>query len=79
MAEIIKPDLIILGMILPEMDGLKVLQEICKSSQVPIMVLTVRNQTFNETNAKESGADHHIVKPLAADHIVSRVKALAMS
>ena len=79
MAEIIKPDLIILDMILPDMDGPEVLQEIRKSSQVPIIVLTVRKQPFTETNVKELGADHYIVKPFAPDGFLSRVKALAGS
>jgi DNA-binding response OmpR family regulator len=77
MAEIIKPDLIILGMIFPDMDGLEVFQEIRKSSQVPIMVLTMRNQPFIETNTKESGTDDYIVKPFAPYDFLSRVKALA--
>ena len=79
MAEIIKPDLIILDMILPDMDGLEVLQEIRKSSQVPIMVLTVRNQPFTETNVKKLGVGDYIVKPFAPDDFLSRVKALAGS
>ena len=79
LAEIVKPDLIILDMGLPDMDGLEVLRQIRESSQVPIMILTMKSQFSIETRARELGADDYIVKPFAPDDFLSRVKALARS
>ena len=79
LAEIVKPDLIILDMGLPDIDGLEVLRQIRKSSQVPIMVLTMRNQSFIEARARELGGNDYVVKPFDPDDFLSRVKALVRS
>ena len=79
MAEIVKPDLIILDMGLPDMDGLEVLRQIRMSSQVPVLVLTMKSQINIETRARDLGADDYIVKPFAPDDFLSRLKALVRS
>ena len=79
MAEIVKPDLIILDLGLPDMNELEVLQRIREFSQVPILVLTVKSQWFIETRARALGANDYVVKPFAPDDLLSRVKALVRS
>ena len=79
MAEIIKPDVIILDLGLPDIDGLEVLRQIRTFSQVPIMVLTMKSQGEIEVRGTDLGADDYIVKPFAPDDFLSRVKALVRS
>lgn len=68
--------LIILDLMLPEMDGLQVCQEIRKSKATPIIMLTARGEESNRIEGFEVGADDYIVKPFSPRELVHRVKAV---
>lgn len=70
------PDLILLDLMLPGMDGYKVCTEIRKNSNVPIIILTAKGETFDKVLGLELGADDYIVKPFDPKELVARVKAV---
>jgi two-component system, OmpR family, alkaline phosphatase synthesis response regulator PhoP len=71
-----KPDLIILDLGLPQMDGLDVTREIRKVSNVPIIMLTGRSEESDKLIGLELGADDYITKPFSPKELVARVRAL---
>jgi DNA-binding response OmpR family regulator len=71
-----KPDLIILDLGLPEMDGLDVTREIRKQSNAPIIMLTARSEESDKLVGLELGADDYITKPFSPKELVARVKVL---
>lgn len=71
-----KPDLIILDIMLPEMDGLDVLREVRKTSQVPVIMLTARAEDADKLVGLELGADDYVVKPFSPRELTARVKAV---
>lgn len=71
----IKPDLILLDLGLPDMDGKDVIKEIRQWSQVPIVVLSVRAVDDEVVAALDAGADDYIVKPFNAGVLIARIKA----
>lgn len=70
------PDLILLDLMLPEMDGYDVCKEIRKTSNVPIIMLTAKGETFDKVLGLELGADDYIVKPFDPKELTARVKAV---
>ena len=70
------PDLILLDLMLPGMDGYQVCTEIRKNSRVPIIMLTAKGETFDKVLGLELGADDYIVKPFDPKELVARVKAV---
>ena len=76
MAESFQPDLILLDLMLPGMDGYQVCTEIRKTSRVPIIMLTAKGETFDKVLGLELGADDFIVKPFDPKELVARVKAV---
>jgi DNA-binding response OmpR family regulator len=70
------PNLIILDIMLPGMDGWDVCKEIRKVSDVPIIMLTAKGETFDKVLGLELGADDYIVKPFDTKELVARVKAV---
>ena len=72
----IKPDLVILDLMLPGLDGYQVCAEIRKSSNVPIIMLTAKGETFDKVLGLELGADDYMVKPFDSKELVARVKAV---
>lgn len=70
------PDLIVLDLMLPETDGWQVCREIRKTSQVPIIMLTAKSDTFDKVLGLELGADDYITKPFEAKELLARVKAV---
>ena len=70
------PALILLDLMLPGMDGWQVCREIRKVSNVPIIMLTARDDTFDKVLGLELGADDYIVKPFEWKELVARVKAV---
>lgn len=70
------PDLILLDIMLPKMDGWQVCREIRKNSNVPIIMLTAKGETFDKILGLELGADDYVTKPFDAKEIVARVKAV---
>lgn len=70
------PDLIILDIMLPEMDGYEVCTDIRKKSSIPIIMLTAKGETFDKVLGLELGADDYIVKPFESKELLARVKAV---
>lgn len=71
-----KPDLIILDLMLPGMDGYDITREIRKESRVPIIMLTARGETLDKVVGLELGADDYVQKPFEPKELVARVKAV---
>jgi len=69
-------DLIILDIMLPEVSGLEICKEIRKSSNVPIIMLTAKDDENDKISGLEMGADDYITKPFSAKELISRVKAV---
>ena len=70
------PDLILLDIMLPKMDGWQVCREIRKTSQVPIIMITAKSETFDKVLGLELGADDYVSKPFDSKEVVARVKAV---
>ncbi len=70
------PDLVLLDVMLPGIDGLQVLKEIRKTSKAPVIMLTARDETFDKVLGLELGADDYITKPFETKELVARVKAV---
>ena len=70
------PDMILLDVMMPLMDGWQVCQEIRKESRVPIIMITAKGETFDKVTGLEMGADDYIVKPLEMREVIARVRAL---
>jgi len=70
-----EPDLVILDILLPEIDGLSVCRAIRRSSDVPIIILTARGATLDKITGLESGADDYVVKPFSMGELLARVRA----
>jgi len=71
-----KPDLVVLDLMLPGMDGLDVCRAIRKQSDVPIIMLTARVEEADQLIGLELGADDYITKPFSPRALVARVRAL---
>ncbi|MBQ4101212.1 MAG: response regulator transcription factor, partial [Oscillospiraceae bacterium] len=67
---------IILDIMMPKLDGWQVCREIRKKSEVPIIMLTAKGETFDKVLGLELGADDYVVKPFDAKEIVARIKAV---
>lgn len=72
----IKPDLVVLDIMLPNLDGLTICREIRKQSQVPIIMLTARDEITDKVVGLELGADDYLTKPFHPQELVARAKAL---
>src|SRR3981081_4533353 len=72
----VKPDLVILDIMLQGADGLSICKEIRKQSQVPIIMLTVRDEVTDKVVGLEVGADDYLTKPFHPQELVARAKAL---
>ena len=70
------PDLILLDIMLPIVDGWQVCREIRKTSNVPIIMVTAKGETFDKVLGLELGADDYVSKPFDAKEVVARVKAV---
>src|SRR5207253_5371319 len=74
-----KPDLIILDLMLPEMDGLEVCRQLRRESQTattPIMMLTAKGEEIDKVVGLEVGADDYVTKPFGRRELLARVRAL---
>ncbi|MBR2730598.1 MAG: response regulator transcription factor [Clostridia bacterium] len=72
----VSPDLMLLDIMLPELDGWQVCREIRKTSDKPIIMLTAKGETFDKVLGFELGADDYVVKPFDAKEVMARVKAV---
>ena len=70
------PDLMLLDIMLPELDGWQVCREIRKKSQCPIIMLTAKGEVFDKVLGLELGADDYVTKPFEAKEVVARIKAV---
>lgn len=75
-AKSVHPDLIVLDIMMPEMDGLTVVQELRKTSKVPVIMLTARGEDIDRIVGLEVGADDYMAKPFNPRELVARVKAV---
>ncbi len=76
MAETVKPDLILLDVMMPELDGWQVCREIRKKSDTPIIMLTAKGETFDKILGLELGADDYISKPFETKEVIARINAV---
>ena len=72
----LSPDLMILDIMLPVLDGWQVCREVRKFSDKPIIMLTAKGETFDKVLGFELGADDYVVKPFEAKEVMARVKAV---
>ena len=70
------PNLILLDLMLPGKDGWEVLREIRKTSNVPIIMLTAKDETFDKVLGLELGADDYVAKPFEPKELLARIKAV---
>ena len=70
-----KPDLVLLDINMPGMGGLAACREIRAVSDVPIIMLTVRNSERDKVNALDAGADDYVVKPFGMEEVLARIRA----
>jgi len=75
-ARSVRPDLVILDIMMPELDGLSVAKELRKTSNVPIIMLTARGDDVDRIVGLELGADDYVTKPFNPRELVARVKAV---
>jgi two-component system OmpR family response regulator len=71
-----RPDLIILDIGMPEFDGLDVCREIRKSSDVPILFLSARDEEIDRVLGLEIGGDDYVTKPFSLDEVLARIRAV---
>ena len=71
-----KPDMLLLDVMMPVMDGWAVCKEIRAESDVPIIMLTAKGETADRVSGLEMGADDYIVKPLEMPEVIARVRAV---
>ncbi|MGI6727121.1 MAG: winged helix-turn-helix domain-containing protein [Anaerovoracaceae bacterium] len=71
----IKPDLILLDIMLPELDGFQVCKKVRETSTVPILILTAKEEEVDKVLGLELGADDYITKPFSMRELVARIKA----
>ena len=71
-----KPDIVLLDLMIPEVDGLDVCRELRKSSGVPIIMITARGEEIDRVVGLEIGADDYVTKPFSVRELMARVKAV---
>ena len=70
------PDIVLLDIMMPKLDGWQVCRDIRKKSNCPIIMITAKGETFDKVLGLELGADDYVVKPFDAKEVVARVKAV---
>ncbi len=71
-----EPDLVVLDVMMPGLDGIEVSKRLCQASQVPILMLTAKGTVADRVTGLDSGADDYLVKPFSFDELLARVRAL---
>ena len=72
----VKPSLVLLDIMLPKLDGWQVCRKIRQSSDVPIIMMSAKGETFDKILGLELGADDYVVKPFDSKEVVARIKAV---
>ena len=73
---LVKPDMVLLDVMMPKMDGLEVCRRIRKLGNTPVMMLTAKGETFDKVLGLELGADDYVTKPFDTKEVVARIKAV---
>lgn len=76
MFERFTPDIVLLDVMMPQMDGFEVCREIRRQSNVPIIMITARGEDFERIMGLDIGADDYIVKPFSPGEVMARVRAI---
>ena len=76
LAESFRPDIILLDIMLPVMDGWQVCREVRKTSQVPIIMLTAKGESMDKVSGLEMGADDYVTKPFDPKELIARIHAI---
>jgi len=76
MAQRVRPDVIVLDVMLPELDGLSVCRRLRATSDVPIILLTARDEVEDRILGLDSGADDYLIKPFSVGELAARVRAV---
>ena len=71
-----KPDMVLLDVMMPRLDGWEVCRRIRKQGDTPVIMLTAKGETFDKVLGLELGADDYIVKPFDSKEVVARIKAV---
>lgn len=74
--ERLHPDIVLLDVMMPKMDGFEVCREIRKTSNVPVIMITARGEDFEKIMGLDIGADDYIVKPFSPGEVMARVRAI---
>lgn len=74
-AAVYKPDLIILDLGLPDLDGLDVIRQLREWSKIPVIILSVREQENDKITALDAGADDYVTKPFSMGELLARIRA----
>ncbi|WP_327130153.1 response regulator [Streptomyces sp. NBC_01343] len=77
LAALYKPDVMVLDLGLPDIDGIDVINEVRKTSGVPILVLSARHTSEEKVRALDAGADDYMTKPFSMDELLARLRAAA--
>ena len=72
----VHPDLVLLDLMMPVMDGTQMMRELRSFSQVPVVVITARSDTFDKIALLELGADDYVTKPFETREVIARVRAV---
>jgi two-component system KDP operon response regulator KdpE len=72
----VKPDIILLDLGLPDIDGVEVIERLRQWSQVPILVLSVRDRENDKISALDAGADDYLTKPFGVGELLARIRAM---
>lgn len=70
------PDMMLLDIMMPKVDGYKVLEEVRKKSDIPVIMITARGESFDKLQSFDRGVDDYIVKPFDAKEVLARIKAI---
>ena len=74
--ESVAPDIVLLDIMLPKLNGLEVLRRIRKISRVPVIMLTARGDTLDKVSGLDSGADDYLAKPFEIEELLARMRAV---